>query len=153
MKTIRHTRPYMPVVAILLMLVLSACDSNDALSDSSPRGGVTSNNRPSYSVKYTVRSLGDGDVASITYRDADGVLRTVENPALPWSVSYVMHSGDQVSLSAIGTATAGTLLLSLSAIGEHESMTFNNGCGEAPPFPFPLWDLSCDNLNVDAFLP
>ncbi len=153
MNTIRHTRPYLPIAAILLMLTLSACDSNDALSDPEPRSPVATDAGQSYTVKYSVTSRGDGEVASITYRDAGGVLRTVEHPALPWSMEFVMHSGDQVSLSATGTATAGTLLLSLSAISDHKSMTFNNGCGEAPSLPFPLWGPSCDNLNVDEFLP
>ena len=151
----RHTRLSMPFAAILLLLLLTlaACDSTDAISDPEPRGEVTTGGSPSYNVKYTVTSRGDGAVTFITYRDAEGVLHTVEDPVLPWSLSFVMHSGDQVSLSANGTADDGTLLLSMSAIGEHESMTFNNGCGKAPAFPIPLWGPSCDNLNVDAYLP
>ncbi len=152
MNTILHTRTFTPVVAMLLMLALSACDSNDALSDSSDGDRFTPS-APSYSVKYTVTSQGDGEVASITYRDPEGTLQTVENPTLPWSASYVMHSGDQVSLSVVGTATTGALYLSLSAIGEHKSFSFNNGCGEAAFAPFNLFNLSCDNLNADAYLP
>ena len=156
MITKRHTRFYMPIAAILLMLMLAACDSNNALSDPEPRTHVPTTNdsgKPAYDIKYTVTSRGDGAVTFITYRDANGVLHTVEDPVLPWSRSFVMHSGDQASLSANGSASDGTLLLSMSVIGEHDSMTFNNGCGKAPPFPFPLWGPSCDNLNVDAFLP
>ncbi len=151
MKTIRQTRTYTSVVALLLMLMLSACDNNDALSDSD---FTPDRNGNAYRVKYTVTSYGDGEVTAITYRDAEGVLHTVEHPTLPWSASFVMHSGDQVSLSVVGSVTTGTLLLSLSAIGEHKSMTFNNGCGDDQlDLPFDLFDLSCDNLNVDAFLP
>ena len=153
MNTTRYTRTYIPLLALLLLLALSACDSNDALSDASPRNEITTGTGQAYSVKYSVSSRGVGEVASITYRDAQGVLHTVENPALPWSASYEMHSGDQVSLSAIGTATNGTLLLSMSAVGDHDSVTFNNGCGETPDFPFPLWAPSCNNLNVDEVLP
>ena len=153
MNTIRNARPYLPITAILLMLTLAACDSNDPLSDPEPRSAVTTDSRPAYSVKYTVTSRGDGAVTFIKYRDADGVLRTVEDPVLPWSRSFEMHSGDQVSLSVIGTADDGTLLLSMSATGEHKSMTFNHGCGKAPSLPFPLWGPSCDNLSVDEFLP
>ncbi len=152
MNTILHTRTFTPVVAMLLMLALSGCDSNDALSDSAGGDRFTPS-APSYSVKYTVTSHGDGEVASITYRDPEGTLQTVENPTLPWSASYVMHSGDQVSLSVVGTATTGAVYLSLSAIGEHKSFSFNNGCGEAAFAPFNLFNLSCDNLNADAYLP
>lgn len=153
MNTTRYTGQYIPVLAFLLLLPLSACDSNDALSDTSPRNEITTGNGQSYRVNYTVTSRGDGEIASITYRDAEGVLHTVENPVLPWRASFEMQSGDHVSLSAIGTATNGTLLLSMSAVGEHDSVTFNNGCGETPDFPFPLWSPSCNNLNVDEVLP
>ena len=152
MNTILHTRSLLLTVAILMLIGLSACDSNDALSDPSDGDRFTPST-PSYSVKYTVTSQGDGAVASITYRDPEGALHTVENPTLPWSASYEMHSGDQVSLSVAGTATTGAVYLNMSVIGEHRSFMFTNGCGEAAFGPLDLKNLSCDNLNADAYLP
>ena len=152
MPTILHTRSLLLSAAILLLFTLSACDSSDPLSDP-PAGERSTPSAPSYSVKYTVTSQGDGEVASITFRDPDGALQTVENPTLPWSISYTMYSGDHVSLSVNGTATTGAVYLNLSVIGEHRSFMFTNGCGEGAFGPLDLQNLSCDNLNADAHLP
>ena len=99
---------------------------------------------------------GERMVESGSLRDAEDHLDELEVQVRDFADEvFVLADGRQaqVSLSVVGTATTGALYLSLSAIGEHKSFSFNNGCGEAAFAPFTLFNLSCDNLNADAYLP
>ena len=133
-------RLYILPVALLLTLGISACDSNDALSDGDS----------DYRVVYTVDKTGESVITSISYRDRGGALRTVANPTLPWSTRIGMEPGEQASVSATGTVTSGTFTVRLSATNNSNTVALNQGCATGTDEVLPK---TCTDLNVERRLP
>ena len=126
--------------ALLLMLGASACDSNDILSGSDS----------DYRVVYSIDANGESVLASLSYRDRGGALRTVTNPTLPWSKTLTLDPGEQASLSATGTVTSGTFTVRLLATNNRNTVTLNQGCATGTDEVLPK---TCDDLNVESRLP
>jgi hypothetical protein len=88
-----------------------------------------------WDVTYTVSTTGGAPVNSIQYRDASGILVTVNNPVLPWSYSMVNKApGTRITLVASAVAPPGTVtvdvLAVINAAGGGESRHWNDSCGD-----------------------
>lgn len=132
----RHSRNALVLLSVLLLLCTSACDSTGA--DGSR-----------YAVEYAIAGSGDAAVTSITYRTSEGT-RTEGNPALPWSKSFTMRSGDRASVFADGTVNAGEFTVTLLATDNDGFLiNLNTKCsGENPPIP-----KTCTDVGLDETLP
>ncbi|MGH7608094.1 MAG: hypothetical protein ACREME_12225 [Gemmatimonadales bacterium] len=60
-----------------------------------------------YIVAYTLTAGSFVTFDSVRYRDTEGVLQKVVNPALPWGVAMPMDTGEEVEAFAWGRATQG----------------------------------------------
>ena len=90
-----------------------------------------------WSVTYSVQATGGAPVNSIQYRDASGILVTVNNPLLPWSYSMVNKApGTRITLIAAAVAPPGTVTVETLAeivVGSGtESRRWSDSCGDNP---------------------
>lgn len=90
-----------------------------------------------WNVTYSVASTGGAPVSSLVYRDATGILVTVNNPVLPWSYSMVDKApGTRVTLIAAAVAPPGTVtvdvLATIEVAGGTETRHWSDSCGDIP---------------------
>ncbi|MEI7499094.1 MAG: hypothetical protein WCK84_01495 [Bacteroidota bacterium] len=89
----------------------------------------TTINQPSVgmSIKYEATQTGDGVIASLSYVSESGTV-TVPNPGLPWTITVYVASGTNVSISANGTVTNGSLNIAYEGISGGSSIKSSDFC-------------------------
>jgi hypothetical protein len=90
-----------------------------------------------WNVTYTVLATGGAPVNSIQYRNSLGTLVTVNNPALPWTMTLLqVPPGTRITLIASAVAPPGTVtvdaLASILVAGGGESKHWLDSCGDMP---------------------
>jgi hypothetical protein len=101
-------------LVFLLFTIFSSCSKKDS-GNSTPKPCdfatnvvVTSSDVP---VTYNASNSNNASIATLIYQGATGPV-TVNNPKLPWTVTIQVPKGDTVNISAVGTASGGSLSLS-----------------------------------------
>lgn len=94
------------LLALLLIANITACKKTEEKTCSL----ATSPTRPpvEMNVVYSALQTGDGKISSLTYTTITGPV-TVQNPTLPWTLTVPVLTTTDVSISATGTTTNGSL--------------------------------------------
>jgi len=72
-------------------------------------------------ITFSAAQTGDGVISSITYTVGPSS-QTVTNPTLPWSVDVSAKAGNNVSMTAIGTTTNGSVTITYGGSGGGETV-------------------------------
>jgi hypothetical protein len=107
---------YLFLFVILLCAILPSCNKNDSgnnngtprLCDFATNLVVTSSDVP---VTYNASHSGNASITTLIYQGATGPV-TITNPKLPWTITIAIPKGDTVQISAMGSASGGSLSLS-----------------------------------------
>lgn len=100
-------------IAILLLVIMigfSSCKKNDDSTtfnlNASPQQ-VSS----AMSILFSASQTGDGVLTSLTY-GVGSTTQTVNNPQLPWSITVNASAGDNITMTASGSASNGSVKIS-----------------------------------------
>ena len=107
----------------LLALALIGCD-----------GGAP--DAATVQVTYRVTGFGDfpaAHAASVTYHDGDGTRQSVQEEALPWTLTVEIESGGTAFLRATSRSTAGALGLRAEILADGEVVAADEGGGSPLP--------------------
>jgi len=119
------------LIAVTLLLALSfsiftACKKN--ASELTCTLYTTPTQPPvNMTVTYTATATGDGSMASLTYATMSGNI-TIHNPQLPWSITVTALTSTNVSISATGTATNGSLEIKYDGTSGGSSISGRDFC-------------------------
>jgi hypothetical protein len=103
------------ICVILFLASLTSCSKNDSGNNNvTPRQcdfasntAITSSDVP---VTYNASNSGNASIATLIYQGVAGPV-TIPNPKLPWTTTVSIPKGDTVHISAVGSATGGSLTL------------------------------------------
>ncbi|MEI7725540.1 MAG: hypothetical protein WCK09_10580 [Bacteroidota bacterium] len=92
---------------------------------------VAASNQPSVpmNITYTAVRTGDGVISSLTYVSETGTV-TVTNPNLPWTITVPISAGINVTMSASGTATNGSLNISYDGTSGGSTIHASDYCSQ-----------------------
>ena len=114
--TSKMNNPGLFAFVILIFVIFPSCSKNDSGNNNGPpqpcdfatNSVVTSSDVP---VTYNASNSNNASITSLIYQGAAGPV-TVTNPKLPWTITVAISEGDTVHLSAVGSASGGSLNLS-----------------------------------------
>lgn len=78
-------------------------------------------------ISFKAEQTGDGAISSLTYGTGSTNI-TVASPNLPWNIKANALAGENVSISATGTTTNGSLTVSFSADTLSSSISGSDYC-------------------------
>jgi hypothetical protein len=112
---------YLSLTLIVLISCKKTKDITCDLSTSASQPPVEMN------VLYTASQTGDGTISSLTYATISGPV-TVQNPALPWTVTVPVLTSTNVTMSATGTTRNGSLTITYDGFNGGVSIHGTNSC-------------------------
>ena len=111
----KNNRKFYAFIIALFTILLSSNKNDSGNNNGMPKVCdfatnlvVTSSDVP---VTYNASNSNNASITSLIYQGAAGPV-TVMNPKLPWTVTIAIPEGDTVHISAVGSASGGSLNLS-----------------------------------------
>jgi hypothetical protein len=78
-------------------------------------------------VVYSATQTGDGTIATLSYVSSAGTI-TVQNPTLPWTVTVYLPANTDITFSAAGTVTNGSLNIEYTGTGGGYTISGKDAC-------------------------
>ena len=116
------------IVLFFIILASLSCKKKDeeiTCSLNAPSNTTTE----SMSVQYKASRTGDGTISQIVYQTNDGE-KTVLNPSLPWQVTLDIDPDIEVSISASGKVTNGSLTIAYDGTGASSEIEGSDYCSQ-----------------------
>ena len=80
-------------------------------------------------IVYTATQTGDGTIATLSYVSSAGTI-TVLNPSLPWTVTVYLPANTDITISAAGTVTNGSLNVEYAGNGGGYTISGKDACSQ-----------------------
>jgi len=81
-------------------------------------------------IYFKADKTGDGTLSTLTYK-VGTVEKTVSHPALPWSVQVSGSAGDNLSITAIGTTSNGSITISYDGKNATDEIKGSDYCSHS----------------------
>jgi uncharacterized lipoprotein YajG len=78
-------------------------------------------------IVYSASRTGDGSISSLSYRTITGMV-TVQNPQLPWTITVPVLTTTDVSITATGTTTNGSIKITYEGNSGGSSIQGSDYC-------------------------
>ncbi len=121
----KKTLPLLAILVIILCCYTSCKKDDDSTKTCNLSTSVSA--PAAMQIVYTASHTGDGSISTLTYTDRDGS-KTISNPSLPWTQSITATEGMNVSISATGTVSDGSLTVALGGSGGGHTITQSDFC-------------------------
>ena len=104
-------------IVVLFFILLASLSCKKSAEEITCNLNAPSNTTTeSMSVQYKASRTGDGTISQIIYQTNDGE-KTVLNPSMPWLVTVDIDPDIEVSISASGKVTNGSLTIAYDGTG------------------------------------
>ncbi len=80
-------------------------------------------------VLFTAAQTGDGVITSIIYQVGQ-TIDTIQNPVLPWTLTKIAATNDNVVISATGKVTTGTIAIGFDGINGGNEIKATDSCSQ-----------------------
>ena len=117
-------------IVVLFFILLASLSCKKSAEEITCNLNAPSNTTTeSMSVQYKASRTGDGTISQIIYQTNDGE-KTVLNPSLPWQVTEDIDPDIEVSISASGKVTNGSLTIAYDGTGASSEIEGSDYCSQ-----------------------
>ena len=116
------------VILFFILLLSFSCKKSDeeiSCNLNAPSNTTTE----SMSVQYKASKTGDGTISQIVYQTNDGE-KTILNPSFPWQETVDIDPDIEVSISASGKVTNGSLTIAYDGTGASSNIEGSDYCSQ-----------------------
>ena len=117
-------------IVVLFFILLASLSCKKSAEEITCNLNAPSNTTTeSMSVQYKASRTGDGTISQIIYQTNDGE-KTVLNPSMPWLVTVDIDPDIEVSISASGKVTNGSLTIAYDGTGASSEIEGSDYCSQ-----------------------